>query len=84
MKKLFAVLGIVALMTSLAVAGGGKKGEWTGTVSDAMCGAKDPHSAECAKKCIKGGSKMVFVNEKDKAVLQVSNPEKLEGHEGHK
>ncbi len=84
MKKLYAILGIVALMTSMAMAGGSKKGEWTGTVSDSMCGAKEPHSAECTKKCIEGGSKIVFVNEADKSVLQVANPDKLAGHEGHK
>ena len=36
--------------------------------------------AECNRKCIKEGAKMVVVTEDDK-VLTVENPEKLQGHE---
>ncbi|MCI0355515.1 MAG: hypothetical protein L0099_10825 [Acidobacteria bacterium] len=84
MKKLFAVLTLLALVSLSAVADHhAKKGEWTGTVSDAMCGAKADHSADCTKKCAEKGSALVFVNDPDKAVLKVSNADKLKGHEGH-
>lgn len=60
---------------------------FTGWVSDAMC-AKDPAKvssadhADCAKKCIEGGSPAVLVvNGK---VYQVSNPDTLKDHAGQK
>ena len=56
-----------------------------GYVSDSKCGAKGANAkaAECTKKCIKEGAKMVVVTDGDQKVLTVANPEKLEGHEGH-
>lgn len=84
MKKLFAVLTLITLVSALALADHHmKKGEWTGTVSDAMCGAKADHSADCTKKCAEKGSALVLVNDADKAVLKVSNGDKLKGHEAH-
>jgi len=60
---------------------------FTGWVSDAMC-AKNPTKvssadhADCAKKCIEGGSPAVLVvNGK---VYQVSNPDMLKSHAGEK
>lgn len=54
----------------------------TGMVSDAMCASKGKtNSAECAAKCIKGGSAPVLVVG-DK-VYKVSNPDKLIPHAGH-
>lgn len=59
----------------------------TGWVSDAMC-AKNPSKvssashADCAKKCIEGGSPAVLVvNGK---VYPVSNPDALKSHAGEK
>ena len=84
MKKLFAVLTLLALVSMFALAGEqGKKGEWTGNVSDAMCGAKAGQTADCTKKCAEKGSALVFVNDADQSVLKVSNADKLKGHEGH-
>ena len=56
-----------------------------GWVSDEKCGAKNASAkgAECTKKCVEGGEKIVFVNDKDKKVWNVKNPEDLKGHEGH-
>jgi len=56
-----------------------------GFVSDSKCGAKGANAgaAECTKKCIKGGAKMVVVTDKDQKVLTVDNPDALTGHEGH-
>lgn len=56
-----------------------------GYVSDSKCGAKGANAkaAECTKKCIAGGAKMVVVTDTDQKVLTVENPEKLTGHEGH-
>ncbi len=58
------------------------KGSWAGWVSDAKCGASKIDAA-CVKACEAGGSPLVFVSDKDKSVLQVSNQDMLKGHEGH-
>jgi hypothetical protein len=56
-----------------------------GWVSDSKCGAKGANAkaAECTKKCIAAGAKMVVVTDTDQKVLTVDNPDKLTGHEGH-
>ncbi len=66
----------------------------TGWVSDENCGARHtkPGGAGCIKKCMRGGQdighpewkpqRMVFVNDTDKAVWIVANPEALRGQEG--
>jgi hypothetical protein len=56
-----------------------------GWVSDTKCGAKgtsEKHAA-CAKKCIGAGEKMALVTDQGEKVLTVSNPDALQGHEGH-
>lgn len=54
--------------------------EMTGWISDAACGASNANgtsaSRECANNCIKGGSKAVFVSDKDQKVYQVSDAAK--------
>ena len=53
------------------------KGEWTGYISDAHCGAKGNNAehADCAKKCVKDGAAPVLVVG-DK-VYTISNPKKV-------
>src|SRR5919109_3817669 len=88
MKKIFLLLLALVLALSLAAFAGAKKDkaqDVAGWVSDEKCGAEGAkaEAAECTKKCIEGGKKVVFVTDKDKKVLNVSNPETLKGHEGH-
>ena len=52
-------------------------------VTSTMSLAKDIDNAACAKKCAEAGSKLVFVSEKDKSVINVDNQDALKGHEGH-
>ena len=58
----------------------------SGWVTDAKCasakGTMADHAA-CAKKCIEGGEKAVFVTDKDKKVLAIDNQDAVKGHEGH-
>lgn len=84
MKKLSLFVCILAL--ALAVAAVAKETTTVnGWVSDMKCAAKGMSAshAECAKKCIEAGHKVVFVSEADKKVWGVDNPEALKGHEGH-
>jgi hypothetical protein len=54
-----------------------------GWISDSMCGAKHAGTgAACAKKCIEGGSEPVFVDEANKAVWKIDNPDSVKGFYG--
>lgn len=96
MKKLsVALFALVIALAMTAVAqdsssGSGSSGSTAsasksttvkGWVSDEKCGAKV--NAECAKKCVAGGQKIVFVSDKDKKVWNVDNPDALKDHVGH-
>jgi hypothetical protein len=81
MKRMFLAVTVAVLMTVGAFAAP-TKGSWNGWVSDAKCGASKI-DATCVKTCEDAGSPLVFVSDKDKSVLQVSNQDVLKGHEGH-
>ena len=88
MKKLFVLVALSA-MSSFAFAANDNTGTKnaktetiTGIVSDAKCGAAN-HDADCVKKCAQAGEALVIVNDKDKSVMSVKNPDVLKGHEGH-
>ena len=59
---------------------------WTGTISDAKCGAAHADASEksmaCAQKCVKGGAPAVFVTEGK--VLKIQNQDAVKEHIGHK
>jgi hypothetical protein len=86
----FLVLGICAL----AAVAGEKRAQVSGWVSDEGCGAKHvkPGGADCIRKCLRGGAsvghpewkpqRMVLVEDVEKSVWVVQNPEALKDHEG--
>jgi hypothetical protein len=86
MKKLLlfmVVLSLVAFMVTIAAASSAET--VNGWVADSQCGAKGANAsaAECTKKCLEKGAKMVVVTDSDQKVLTVDNPDALKGHEGH-
>jgi hypothetical protein len=90
MKKLFLLCVVLSLMLLVfapawAADDMGKSATVNGWVSDSKCGAKGANAsaAECTKKCLDGGAKMVVVTDKDKKVLTVENPDALQEHIGH-
>jgi hypothetical protein len=89
MKKLVIVLCAICLMLTVVAVAKDKAASgssWTGYISDAKCGAAKVGTeagAACAKKCIEGGQKAVFVNDKDKSVVDIANQDAVKGHEGH-
>jgi hypothetical protein len=83
MKKLLLMVCALAFMASGSFAKGPKTTKVSGWVSNEKCGAKDSQNADCTKKCVGNGSKLVIVSDKDKNVLNVDNPDALKGHEGH-
>ncbi|SFS16571.1 hypothetical protein SAMN05421771_2935 [Granulicella pectinivorans] len=57
-----------------------------GYVTDAKCGAmhgKEGPDVACVKKCIEGGAKPVFVDDKTGSVWAIEDPEAVKGHYGH-
>ncbi|MGA8151107.1 MAG: hypothetical protein WB952_09170 [Terriglobales bacterium] len=85
MKKLLLVclaLCMVLVMVGLAVAADTTV---NGYVSDSQCGAKgaNMNHADCMKKCIAKGAKVVIITDGDQKVLTVDNPDVLKGHEAH-
>ena len=87
MKRIALTLLAVAFLASVSIAQDAPKSakstKLAGWVSDEKCGAKDIDNADCVKKCAEAGSKLVFVSEKDKSVINVDNQDALKGHEGH-
>lgn len=86
MKKLLLVcLALSLVLFYVALVSAADSETINGWVSDSKCAAKGANAghADCAKKCIAAGEKMVLVTDKDKKVLTVENADALAGHEGH-
>ncbi|HKS95980.1 MAG TPA: hypothetical protein VJV74_07580 [Terriglobia bacterium] len=88
MKKAIAIVLGMTMMFAIAATAkdkAAKDNKMSGWIMDEKCAAKagEPGMEACAKRCIEGGQKAVFVSEKDKEVLQIANPEVTKGHEGH-
>ena len=78
MKTLTVVSALV-----IGLAANGLAAQFKGFVEDTKCSTmkeiKD--DAECAKKCIKGGSPAVLVTE-DGKILKIANQDKIVAHAG--
>ena len=86
MKKLLLIcLALCVMFLYVGVTFAADSSTVNGWVSDSKCGAKGANAkaAECTKKCIAGGAKVVVVTDSDQKVLTVENPDALTGHEGH-
>ena len=85
MKRLFCLLTLVVALGSIA-ASAADATKMNGYISDSMCGAKHlGDNAACVKKCIKEmGSAPVFVDEGNKTVWKIDNPDAVkEFYGGH-
>jgi len=72
----------VALLTLSPLALMAASTQVTGWISDSMCGAKHAGTgADCVKKCIEGGLKPVFVDDK-KQVWSIDNPDSVKDFYG--
>ncbi len=87
MKKiLFVCLALCVMSLVVSAAWAGDNAESVkGWVSDSQCGVKGANAgaAECTKKCVEKGAKLVVVTDGDQKVLAVDNQDALKGHEGH-
>jgi hypothetical protein len=77
MKRIAAVT-LSLLVTAAVSAFAADSTKVDGYISDAMCGAKHAGTgAACAKKCLGGGEKPVFVDAAKKDVWAIDNPESV-------
>lgn len=85
--KRMGALAVMAAMSSVAVFAAdmsSKPLKVDGWVSDSMCGAKHMGTgAACVKKCIGEGAKPVFVDDANKTVWTIDNPDVVKAHYGH-
>jgi hypothetical protein len=82
MKRIFALLVVVFSLVAISANAAGST-TIKGWISDSMCGAKHAGTgAECVKKCIKAGMAPVFVDEAQKAVWTIDNPESVKDFYG--
>ncbi len=78
MKKLTAVAAL-----AFGLAASGLAAEFKGFVEDTKCSTNPAmkNDAECAQKCIKGGSPAVLVTE-DGKIYKIDNQDKIVAHAG--
>jgi len=78
MKRFAAVSLSLLSMAAVAAYAADSTTKINGYISDAMCGAKHAGTgAACAKKCLEGGEKPVFVDEAKKEVWTIDNPDSV-------
>jgi malic enzyme len=85
MRKLFLIVLCLVIVAAMAFAAdAGKSSSMKGWVSDAKCAAKGAGAAHasCAKACVKGGEKAVFVDDKDGKVYPIANQDSVKEHVG--
>jgi malic enzyme len=85
MKKFFLIVLCLIIVAAMAFASdAGKASSMKGWVSDAKCAAKGAGAAHasCAKACVKGGEKAVFVSDADGKVYPISNQDSVKDHVG--
>ena len=81
--KAIAATSLLALAFSAIAAQGADSKTINGWISDSMCAAKHAGSgSECVKKCIEGGTAPVFVDEANKQVWTIENPDSVKKYYG--
>lgn len=81
MKRIAAIALLIA--SAAMTAGAADSAKLTGYISDSMCGAKHAGTgAACVKECIKNGMKPVFVDEANKQVWTIDNPDAVKDFYG--
>ena len=82
MKRIIAMLAVAVTFGAVAANAADSK-SLNGWISDSMCGAKHAGSgAACVKKCISGGMAPVFVDEGQKQVWTIDNPDAVKSFYG--
>ena len=87
--KLLLPVALIAIVAPAFARGGADTITATGWFSDEKCatarvagGRIGPTGRACTRECLAKGVPMVFIDEKEKAVLRVDNPRIVRGREG--
>ena len=81
--KRFAAMTLAVLTFSAVAASAADSKAMNGWISDSMCGAKHAGSgSDCVKKCIEGGMAPVFVDEANKQIWTIENPDAVKSYYG--
>lgn len=81
--KRIAAITLAALTFGAVAAGAADAKTFNGWISDSMCGAKHAGSgSDCVKKCIEGGMAPVFVDEANKQIWTIENPDAVKSYYG--
>lgn len=79
--KRVAIFALSLLTFAAVAASAADSTKVNGWISDSMCGAKHAGTGmACAKKCLEGGSKPVFVDEAKKEVWAIDNPDAVKAN----
>ena len=85
------MIALCALVFAASVSAGAAAKTWTGTISDAHCGAKHKTmegkkmtDRECTEMCIKDGGQYVFASEGKVYKIADQKDAALAAHAGHK
>ena len=83
MKKLLIATSALSFFAMTAMAE-----SWSGTISDAHCGAKHTAGAaadaKCVETCVKGGADPVFVSDGKVYKISADSADKVKAHYCHK
>lgn len=89
-RPLRLVVLLALAISPVLLAAEGDSATRTGWFSDEWCAVSKvksdkvgPNNRDCVQKCLKKGAKMVFIDEKAKAMYEVENPEVASGQESH-
>jgi len=78
--KYWMKLAMLALLLSSAALAE----QFTGWITDAKCAKTGNYSGDMHQKCVASGQPLVFVNESDKKIYDISNPEHVKESVGRK
>jgi hypothetical protein len=85
MKKMFAVVALLAFAAVAIASSHTEAGTWTGVVTNTNCGEKDANAdgAKCSIKCVKErGAKWALWDPKSKQVYELVNAKDAEALAG--
>ncbi len=82
-KLLLASVTLAVMFMYVGISSAADSTTVKGYVTDSKCGAKGKTNAECAKKCLEKGAKVVVVTDGNDKILTVDNPDAVTDHVGH-